>query len=161
VFPFRLYGVGRPDLDVAQWTFVRRMFPDTGGWRQDGVHAAMLGLTEAATFYVTKNYTDPVYTLARFKGFWGPNYDWLPDLDHGSVSQLALQSMLVQTVGEKILLFPAWPAERWNVTFKLHVAGQTTIEGELKDGRLVTLAVTPEERRRDVSVLLGRNKAAV
>lgn len=157
VFPFKLYGLGRPDLDVAQWTFTRRMFPDTGGWRQDAVHAALLGLTEAATFYVSKNYNERPNFPATFKGFWGPNFDWVPDFDHGSVSQLALQTMLVQSVGEKILLFPAWPAERWDVTFKLHLPRQTVIEGELKDGQLLHLSVTPEERRGDVVVMLEQN----
>ena len=161
VFPFKLYGLGRPDLEVAQWTFTRRMFPDTGGWRQDAVHAALLGLTEAATFYVVNNYNDRTGFPATFKGFWGPNYDWVPDFDHGSVTQLALQTMLVQSVGEKILLFPAWPADRWDVTFKLHVTGQTIVEGELKDGQLVQLTVTPESRRKDVVVLLGQNRATL
>ena len=161
VFPFKLYGLGRPDLEVAQWTFARRMFPDTGGWRQDAVQAALLGLTEPAAFYVSKNYNDRANFPATFKGFWGPNYDWVPDFDHGSVSQLALQTMLVQTVGEKILLFPAWPADRWNVTFKLHVPGQTTVEGELKDGALVHLTVTPESRKKDVVVVLGKDKSTI
>lgn len=161
VFPYKLYGLGRPDLEVGQWTFARRMFPDTGGWRQDAVHAALLGLTEAAAFYTNKNYNDRTGFPATFKGFWGPNYDWVPDFDHGSVSQLALQTMLVQTVGEKILLFPAWPADRWNVSFKLHVAGQTTVEGVLKDGAMVSLSVTPESRRKDVVVLLGKDKSAL
>ena len=97
---------------------------------------------------------------ARFRGFFGPNYDWVPDFDHGSVTQLALQTMLVQSVGEKILLFPAWPAERWDVTFRLHLPRQTVVEGELKDGRLLRLAVTPEERRRDVVVLLEADAAS-
>ena len=161
VFPFKLYGLGRPDLDVAQWTFTRRMFPDTGGWRQDAVQAALLGLIETAAFYVSKNYNERANFPATFKGFWGPNYDWVPDFDHGSVSQLALQTKLVQSVGEKILLFPAWPAERWDVTFKLHLPRQTVVEGELKDGKLIHLAVTPEERRSDVVVLLGENKASL
>ena len=161
VFPFKLYGLGRPDLEVAQWTFLRRMFPDTGGWRQDAVQAALLGLTEQAAFFVGKNCTNGSNLPAPFKGFWGPNYDWAPDFCHGSVTQLALQTMLVQTVGEKILLFPAWPADRWNVTFKLHVTGQTTVEGELQDGALVHLTVTPESRRKDVVVLLSANKAAL
>jgi hypothetical protein len=75
------------------------------------------------------------------------------------VAQLALQTMLVQTVGEKILLFAAWPVDRWNVDFKLHLPGQTVIEGELKDGQLLRVQVTPESRRADLVVLLDRDKA--
>ncbi len=160
VFPFKLYGVGRPDLEIGRWTFAKRMFPDTGGWRQDALHAALLGLTETATFFVAKNFNDGNTPPGRFKGFWGPNYDWVPDFDHGSVTQLALQAMLVQAVDDKILLFPAWPVQRWNVTFKAHLPRQTTIEGELKDGQLVSLIVTPEERRRDVVVMLDRSTTA-
>ncbi|MDB6167647.1 MAG: hypothetical protein JWM88_511 [Verrucomicrobia bacterium] len=155
VFPFKLQGVGRPDLDAARRTFLHRPFPETGGWRQDALHAALLGLSEPAAYFVAKNFTQGSYAGARFPGFWGPNYDWVPDFDHGSVSQLALQAMLVQTVGEKIYLFPAWPAERWNVAFKLHVPGETTIEGDLRQGNLERLTVTPPERRKDVVVLLG------
>ncbi len=161
VFPFKLYGLGRPDLETAQLTFTHRMFPDTGGWRQDAVQAALLGLTETAAYYVQKNYTDSGNFAERFRGFWGPNYDWVPDFDHGSVTQLALQVMLVQTVGEKILLFPAWPADRWNVNFKLHLPRQTIVEGELKDGRLVRVNVTPDSRTRDLVVMLDRDKSSL
>jgi len=66
--------------------------------------------------------------------------------------------MLLQAVGERIYLFPAWPVERWDVTFKLHAPHATIIEGELSGGRLVRLSVTPESRRMDVTVLLGRDQ---
>ena len=161
VFPFKLHGIGRPDLEIARWTFAKRMFPDTGGWRQDALHAALLGLTETAAFNVSKNYNQGSYEKARFKGFWGANYDWIPDFDHGSVTQLALQAMLLQCVGEKIYLFPAWPSDRWNVNFKLHASDQTVVECELKAGEVVKLVVTPEERKKDVVILIGKNKAAL
>ena len=37
----------------------------------------------------------------------------------GGSGMIGLQEMLLQTNGEQILLFPAWPKE-WNVHFKLH-----------------------------------------
>ena len=49
----------------------------------------------------------------------------------------------------KILLLPAWPQD-WNVRFKLHAPSQTTVEGEVRDGKLTRLIVTPESRRKDV-----------
>ena len=149
VFPFKLHGVGRPDLALARRTFLHRLVPDTGGWRQDAVQAALLGLTSTATFYVHKNLAEGPRP-ARFEGFMGPNYDWVPDFDHTSVSQLALQTMLLQEVDGKVLLFPAWPAARWNVDFKLHATGRTVIAGELRDGVLVQLEVDPPARRGDV-----------
>ncbi len=158
VFPFKLYGLGLPDLETARWAYTRRLFPDTGGWRQDAAQAALLGLTETATYYTTKNFTEGNLTPARFKGFCGPNYDWMPDFDHSSSTQLALQHMLVQAVDGKILLFPAWPVRRWNVKFKLHLPRQTIIEGELKDEELIAFTVTPPDRRRDVIILLNKDK---
>src|SRR5690606_5071994 len=75
VFPYKLYGVGRPDLATGRWTFAQRLEQDTGGWRQDAVQAALLGLTETAAHYARKNAT--TYSTARYGGFFGPNYDWL------------------------------------------------------------------------------------
>jgi hypothetical protein len=159
IFPYHLYGIGLPDLEIARNAFTHRTFPDTGGWRQDAVHAAYLGIADTAAYLAHKNCEGPHQPQIRFKGFWGPNYDWIPDFDHGSVAHLALQSMLVQTVGDRIYLFPAWPDERWNVDFKLHLPGQTVIECELKDGVVTRLDVSPATRRRDVVVLIGRDKA--
>ena len=64
----------------------------------------------------------------RFPAFWGPNYDWTPDQDHGGVLMKTLQAMLLQTDGRQIFLLPAWPKE-WDVEFKLHAPQQTIVEG--------------------------------
>ena len=52
------------------------------------------------------------------------------------------------------MLLPAWPKD-WDVTFKLHAPRQTTVECELKGGKVVKLKVTPESRRRDVTIAAG------
>ena len=54
---------------------------------------------------------------------WGPNYDWLPDQDHGSNIMLTLQHMVLETAGDKIFVLPAWPKD-WDVSFKLHAPRQ-------------------------------------
>jgi hypothetical protein len=46
----------------------------------------------------------------RFPAFWGPNYDWSPDQDHGNVAMIALQRMLIQYDNDSITMLPAWPA---------------------------------------------------
>ncbi len=86
---------------------------------------------------------------SRFPAFWGPNFDWIPDQDHGGVLMKAFQSMLMQTEGKKIFLLPAWPKE-WNVDFKLHAPYKTVIQGRVENGKLLDLKVTPEDRRKDV-----------
>lgn len=84
---------------------------------------------------------------SRFPAFWGPNVDWIPDQDHGSVALIALQTMLLQSEDRKTLLLPAWPRNR-SVDFKLHAPLQTTVEGSYQDGELIHLRVTPESRTK-------------
>ena len=66
---------------------------------------------------------------------------------------IGLQEMLLQTNGEQILLFPAWPKE-WNVHFKLHAPGETTVEATLKNGKVTDLKVLPESREKDIVIMI-------
>ena len=86
---------------------------------------------------------------SRFPAFWGPNFDWVPDQDHGSVAMMGLQAMLMQCDGDKILLLPAWP-KNWDVHFKLAAPKNTTVEGVYRRGELETLKVTPQQRATDI-----------
>jgi hypothetical protein len=151
VFPFRLYGVGKPDLDVARATFEQRSVKGNNGWRQDDTQAAFLGLAAEARKYVAERFAAK-NPGSRFPAFWGPNFDWIPDQDHGCNGLMTLQAMLLQADGRKILIFPAWPKE-WDVEFKLHAPFNTTVEGVCRSGNLERLTVAPPERQQDVSVL--------
>ena len=88
-------------------------------------------------------------TVYRFPTMWGPNYDWVPDQDHGSVALIALQRMLLQYEEDDIYLLPAWFKE-WDVDFKLHAPNNTIVEGTVKNGEITRLKVTPEERAKDI-----------
>ena len=46
----------------------------------------------------------------------------------------------------------AWPKD-WNCEFKLNAPYKTTIEGNVANGRVVDLKVTPQSRRQDVIVV--------
>jgi hypothetical protein len=148
VFPYRLFGLGKPELEVVMETWRRRTFKNSGGWAQDSIQAAYLGLAKTAAQYTAGNFAS-WHARSRFPAFWGPNADFVPDQDHGSVAMIALQRMLMQAEGKKILLFPAWPKE-WDVQFKLHAPYNTTVEGIYRDGKLVELEVTPKSRRKDI-----------
>jgi hypothetical protein len=148
VFPYRLYGLGKPDLETALATWEGRPNKATGGWRQDAIQAAMLGLANEAWADVLANFSTP-YPAARFPAFWGPNADWIPDQDHGAVAMIALQRMLMQCEGRSILALPAWPKD-WDVRFKLHAPGRTVVELDYRRGRVERLEVTPPQRRDDV-----------
>jgi len=153
VFPFRLYGVGNPDIELAKNALEQRWDRGSFGWRQDDIFKAYLGLTDQAKEYLlerAKNYDKN----ERFPAFWGPNYDWTPDQDHGGVLMKAFQSLLIQAdpYSEKIYLLPAWPTE-WDADFRLHAPYNTLVEGKFRNGKLEWLKVTPESRADDVIVL--------
>jgi len=151
VFPYRLHGIHREHLEPARRAFARRLDKMNCGWAQDEIFAAHLGLTDEAAKMLAERFAkhDPGQ---RFEAFWGPNFDWTPDQDHGCSGQIALQAMLLQPLEDgRLLLFAAWPA-RWDVDFKLHAPQGTVIEGKLVAGILARLVVTPESRRGDVVV---------
>jgi hypothetical protein len=153
VFPFRLVAVGKPHLDWGIEALNRRKDRGPLGWRQEDVFMAYLGLAEQAREYVVKRARSK-HAESRFPAFWGPNYDWVPDQDHGSVLLKAVQAMLMQTDGREIYLLPAWPKD-WNAQFKLHAPLRTVVSGKVEGGRLVQLNVQPESRRKDVNVPPG------
>ncbi len=152
VFPYELYGVARGGLELARDTYALRRHSGNSGWRQDEIWAAHLGLAEEAAKLLSRRFAtkDPG---SRFPAFWGPNYDWIPDQDHGCAGMIALQRMLLQEANGKMLLFPAWPKD-WNVDFKLHAERNTTVHAVLRDGVVETLEVEPPERRDDVQMML-------
>lgn len=153
VFPFRLYGVGNPDPDRGKNALEHRWDKGNFGWRQDDIFMAYLGLTQQARDYLVgraKNHDEN----SRFPAFWGPNYDWTPDQDHGGVLMKAFQSMLIQAdpYSKKIYLLPAWPVE-WNVEFKLHAPYNTTIEGRVIEGKVELTEVIPASREKDIILM--------
>jgi alpha-L-fucosidase 2 len=149
VFPFRLYGVAKPGLPLARDTFLARLHASHECWSQDDVHAACLGLAEQAKENVARRAAPA--KESRFPAFWDAHHDWVPDMDHGGVLQLALQNMLMQCEGRRIVLLPAWPNE-WDADFRLHAPQQTVLEGKVRNGWVEELRVTPEKRREDVVI---------
>ncbi len=151
IFPFRIFGVGKPDIELARRTFASRLHVSHDCWSQDDIQMALLGLSDQAKNFVTQRASPASYSEGRFPGFWNSFKDWSPDMDHGGVLQMALQSMLMQWEGDRILLLPAWPKE-WDADFKLHAAKRTVIEGKVRGGKVVDLVVTPRcapPRHRD------------
>jgi hypothetical protein len=164
VFPFGLYGIGKPDLQLAIDTWQhddllgeRQMDEDLRAgprnyicWYQGPIFTARLGLTDEARNYAVRKLT---HQSRRYPAFWiNPGFDQEPDVDHGGAGMIALQEMLMQTDGRKIYLFGAWP-KYWDVDFKLHAPYQTTIEAMLRNGKIESLKVTPQHRRDDVTIM--------
>jgi alpha-L-fucosidase 2 len=158
VFPYRLHGLNKPNLQLARDTFAARLHKSHDCWSQDDVQMAFLGLTEQAKESVTQRASPASHSDSRFPAFWNAFHDWIPDIDHGGVLQLALQNMLMQCDGREIRLLPAWPRE-WDADFKLHAPYQTIVEAKVRAGEIVELRVSPESRRGDVVVVSSANPA--
>ncbi len=154
VYPYGMYGIGKPDLEVAinTWKYGTDLPIQKNhiSWHQDAIFCARLGLTEEAAAITVKKLQD---SQRRYPTFWGPGHDWVPDHNWGGSGMIGLQEMLMQTNDKKIYLFPAWPKE-WDVSFKLHAPYQTTVEGVLEQGKVISLKVTPESRSSDVELML-------
>jgi hypothetical protein len=174
IFPFHLYGVGLPDLQLARDTwqygaFDPKLQKESQCWKQGNIAAADLGLADEAKQYALKKFLWPFDThgdtvrngncapfTARFPAFWVTYpFDAFPDMDHGGCAMIGLQEMLMQTPGDRLLLLPGWPKD-WNVSFKLHAPHNTTVEAELRNGKVTSLTVTPKSRATDVVNMLPR-----
>lgn len=153
VFPWRIYGVGKPDLEVTinTWKYGVDNDKQRGyvSWHQDAIFCANLGLTDEAKTLTIKKLEN---ANRRYPTYWGPGHDWVPDHNWGGSGMIGLQDMLMQVDGKRILLFPAWPAD-WNLTFKLNAPFNTTIEGKLQNGKISALKVIPAERRKDIELM--------
>lgn len=150
IFPFRLYGKGRPDYDVALATFNNRTFKMSNCWSQCAIQAAALGLSDQMGQMLLRNAsaTDPAI---RFPAFWKPGSDYIPDLDNGGVLAQALQLMLLDNIDGRIAILQAMPDD-WSVDFKLHANDNTTVR-VIADGRSTrSVNVTPASRANDVFI---------
>ncbi|HEY5368515.1 MAG TPA: DUF5703 domain-containing protein [Hanamia sp.] len=156
VYPWGIFGIGKPGLDTALNTYKYDTnvvkFRSYVGWKQDNIFAARLGLTEDAWRLTSLKLRN---SDRRFPAFWGPGFDWVPDHNWGGSGMIGVQEMLMQTDDKRILLFPAWP-KNVDVHFKLHAPYNTTVEAELKDGKILMLKVLPEERKKDVEFFLEK-----
>lgn len=154
VFPWRIYGVDKDNTEVALNTYFydpdALKFRSHVGWKQDNIFATCLGLTDEARRLNMLKLADGPH---RFPAFWGPGFDWTPDHNWGGSGMIGLQEMLLQHNGDKIILFPAWPRE-WDVHFKLHAPGNTTVEAKLENGELKELIVTPKNRETDIKLMI-------
>ena len=153
VFPFRCFGLGLASGELVAWTMQHRACKDVFGcacWTQDQIHWAYAGhATEAADGLVHRFRI--ASTACRFPLYGREGPDSCPDFDHFGVGSAALQRMLVQEAGEKILLLPAWPAD-WDVDFKLHVARGAVLAATVKNGKLIAWDIQPASRKPCVVV---------
>jgi len=146
VFPYHLCHLEADTLADGIETFRRRIHTHDRGWAQDGMQAALLGLTQDARNSVTNRLTVPS-AYARFPAFWGPGFDWIPDQDQGGSAAHAFQLMVLQAIGDHLHLLPAWPAS-WSLDFKLAGPHGTSIQGSKAPGQPPTFTVSGQHKDR-------------
>ena len=159
-FPFSILSLGRSDMSLAKNTWeLSAIEPavqhQNQCWYQSAINLARMGLTAQAAALTVGKFTHPG---DRFPTFYVTHYSsgggkfcHSPDMDHGGVAMTALQEMLMQTDGKRILLAPAWP-RNWDCSFKLCAPYQTTVSGRVAGGKVLVDAVTPESRRGDIEI---------
>jgi hypothetical protein len=155
VWPFRLYELGKPDIDVALTAYDHRMSKLPVGWGYDGECAALLGLSDEAGKIMLQKCSNSNRAY-RWPAYWGPNFDYQPDQNHGGNLLETLQLMLLQADNGKLRILPAWP-KGWDVSFKLHAPEHTTVECDYEGGKITKLDITPAARRADVVLTAGTN----
>ncbi len=158
VWPFQVVTLGKPELLAeARRAYEQRKNHLDVGWGYDGSVAALLGLADEAGRILNAKVRNshPAY---RWPATWGPNFDWLPDQNHGGNLLNTAQLMLLQAepieAGGAIRVLPAWP-KAWDVRFKLHAPGGTVVECVYEGGKVRSLKVTPAARAKDVRVMMG------
>lgn len=150
LFPFNRFALGRDDMQVFRNTYAKGKFRKGNviSWHQDGIFFARMGQTVQAADFNLRKLDD---SQRRFPTFWGPGHDWVPDHNWGGSGMIGLQEMLMQTIGEKIYILPAWPKD-WDVDFKLHAPNKTVVEVKVRSGKITDMKVTPASRHKDVIV---------
>lgn len=150
VFPYERFGIGKPGTETARNT-IRHSFHTEDmklvvSWHYTGIEYARLGMLDECVDFLEKKLKDGPF---RFPAFWGPGHDWTPDHNWGGSGEIQLQEMLMQTEGDRIFLFPCWPAD-WDVSFRLQAPKNTAVDCIYEGGVIRSLKVFPEERRKDV-----------
>ena len=131
--PGTLPGVPVPALCLqpanADWALAaleHRWDRGDSGWRQDVIFMAYLGLADDACKSLVSRARSHDRG-ERFPAFWGPNYDWTPDQDHGGVLMKAFQAMLLQTDGRQI---SCCPLGRRNGTWNLNCTPRSRLSSK-------------------------------
>jgi len=117
-------GLAREAARLASINFHDRFIHWAGNIAKGPNGELMRGAADSPAFVVgdpKSGLPFPYRPRARFPAFWETKMDGTPDNDHGANSVNTLQSMLLQSDGNKIFLLPAWP-ENWDVSFKLCAA---------------------------------------
>ena len=146
VFPYKLYGVNRPEYEMARLQ-LRSSESSRYGRLAAGCDLGGLPRRLRAGKRLRRRELLEQECREPLPGLLGPELRLGARPGPRLAAQIALQSMLMQTDGDKILLFPAWPKD-WDVDFKLVAPKNTTSKFVYSQGEIQALKVTPAVARR-------------
>lgn len=143
VFPWRIYGLGRPDIQIARNTYFMddyvQQMRSSRGWKQDNIWAPLLGVTHHAVQLCKEKFENGPY---RFPAFWERGFDWAPDHNRGGSAMIGLQEMLLQEKPDgELMIFPCWPTE-WDAEFRLHATGGRIVDAKIENGKITATTTT-------------------
>ena len=150
LYPFQLFGLGMPDLDLMKNTLntASKAYTESSkSWSQSVIHCARLGMRETAGRLIIDKIGDGPF---RFPSFF-PGGDYAPDHNVGGSGMIGLQEMVLQTHDGKLHILPGCP-KNWNIEYKLHAPGNKIVEVNYKNGKIEKLKITPKPKEKDVIV---------
>lgn len=136
IWPYGLYGLGKPDYELALNTYKNRKNQNwANGWNLDCIWAACLGLADEAAAFTEWQFP----TILKCPGGFSfetapthPEYESLPmtpSMQGMGNSVCALYEMLCHDNDGELLLLPGWPAENAvSAAFYTASAGRVEIE---------------------------------
>lgn len=141
IYPFGVFGIGKPDWQLAKNTFDNRPVQGMGnGWEPAAVVAARLGLGEEASKLLLAHMQTNMRGSAAM--WYSPTTTVYPGgqpdspyCDTSGTDAQTLQEMLLQSHDGVIRLAPAWP-ERWQAQYRLHARGGFVVTADVEQGQL-------------------------
>lgn len=150
VFPYKIFGINKPDYELAVNTYKEAKNLSGICWQQGDVLAAYLGLMDSMIKHL-KQRIELKHEKARFPIFWSSNFDWSPDEDHGGNLMITINAMLLQYENDNLFILPTFP-KNWNVDFKYNLPGKTKLIFSYKDGKVKKIIFTPPTKKYKVKI---------
>lgn len=150
-FPYEIFSVAKKNEQIVKDIMPVRGAKNGVCWNQDEIFYAYAGMAKDASNLLFRRFSLYGENESKLPMFSRAFNDYVPDLDNNGSGSVALQKMLIQEDGDKIVLLPAWP-KNWDCKFKLRAAKNTVLSGEIKGGKLLNLSVVPSSRAKDVEV---------
>jgi hypothetical protein len=139
VWPFGLIGDNSSLTSLARRTFQHRSFVNRSDWSFDAVQAARLGDSESfaaslvALIASYQSFPSGIGNLSNATDFF---YDEMG----GGVTD-AVQEALVQDYDGLLRIAPAWPMKTWNVSGTVYIHGNSKVDVQIEEGRLITVVL--------------------